>query len=110
MLGGAESTTRLRLFDRNRRYHESPLSRQPNDRLGEAEIVILRLLFRHGELSVSAMSGLLGLYQDRVAQCCEELLNRGLISLRTVTVEGSEFPVAQLEPKGRTYLVDKGHT
>jgi DNA-binding transcriptional ArsR family regulator len=81
------------------------MSTQPNERLNQGGISILRLLFRHGELSVSSISGLLGLYETMVEHHSQELFRRKLISLK----RQDNQTLLRLEPKGLAYLREGDH-
>jgi DNA-binding MarR family transcriptional regulator len=84
------------------------LNEDANEPLNEGAIIILRLLWRYGELSVSAISGLLALYESRVKELCDELLRREMISWKPVAKRDNRSPM-QLEQKGRAYVMEERH-
>jgi DNA-binding MarR family transcriptional regulator len=91
------------------RPNERPNEGRANkERLNEGAIIILRLLFRYGELSVSAISGLLGLYESRVEELCADLLKRRMINWKPAPEQDNHTPL-RLAPKGRAYLIAEGH-
>jgi hypothetical protein len=95
--GSRNCESRLEL---GRDYWISNMSTQPNEQLNQGAISILRLLFRHGELPISSISGLLALYETMVEHHSQELLRRELISLK----RQDNQTLLRLEPKGLAYL------
>jgi hypothetical protein len=80
------------------------MSAEPNERLNQGAISILRLLFFYGELSVPSISRLLGFNEGMVEHHRDELLRREMISRKSLRRDDKALLL--LEPKGRSHLIN----
>lgn len=81
---------------------------QPREELHQDSIRFLKVLYQSGELPTSPITGLLGMDKGRVEYHRDKLLEKEMISWKQVVGLGDQTPLL-LEPKGRAYLIERGH-